>query len=76
VDISEAAVKARSENLSEHVSTLALTNDAELPANQRLDKFYKFVDVSEVDGWSHSLLNGLFSTGHKVWWYSQHRSQR
>ena len=48
MDVSEAAVKARSENLSEHVSTLALTNDAELPANQRLDKFYKFVDVSEM----------------------------
>lgn len=47
VDISEAAVKARSENLSEHISTLALTNDAELPSSQRLDKFFKFVDVRE-----------------------------
>lgn len=50
MDISEAAVKARSENLSEHISTLALTNDAELPPSQRLDKFFKFVDVSQLNG--------------------------
>lgn len=47
MDTSEAAVKARSENLSEHISTLALTNDAELPYSQRIDKFFKFVDVSK-----------------------------
>lgn len=49
VDVSDAAVQARSQNLSEHISTLALTNDAELPASQRLDKFFKFVEVSELE---------------------------
>lgn len=46
MDTSEAAVMARSEDLSEHVSTLALVSDAELTSSQRLDKFFKFVDVS------------------------------
>lgn len=46
VDTSEAAVKARSENLSEHISTLTLTKDIELTPSQRLDKFFKYVDVS------------------------------
>lgn len=49
MDTSEAAVKARSENLSEHISTLALTDDVALTASQRLDKFFKFVDVSKSD---------------------------
>ena len=44
--MSEAAVKARCEDLSEHVSTLTLTNDVELSSSQRLDKFFKYVDVS------------------------------
>ncbi len=45
VDTSEEAVKARTENLSEHISALALSGDAELSSYQRVDKFYKFVDV-------------------------------
>jgi len=49
VDTSEEAVKARTENLSEHISALALSGDAELSSNQRVDKFYKFVDVSALD---------------------------
>ena len=39
-------MKARSENLSEHISTLTLTNDTELSPSQRVDKFFKYVDVS------------------------------
>lgn len=50
MDTSEAAVKARSEDLSEHVSTLTLASDAELSPNQRLDKFFKFVDVRSAWG--------------------------
>ena len=46
MDVSEEAVKARCEDLSEHVSTLTLTNDVELSSSQRLDKFFKYVDVS------------------------------
>lgn len=49
-DTSEAAVKARSENLSEHISALALTNDAEMTSSQRLDKFFKFVDEMKKSG--------------------------
>ena len=45
MDTSEEAVKARTENLSDHISALALSGDAELSSNQRVDKFYKFVDV-------------------------------
>ena len=39
-------MKARTENLSEHISTLALDGDAELSTSQRVDKFFKFVEVS------------------------------
>ena len=39
-------MKARSEDLSEHISTLTLASDAELTTSQRVDKFFKFVDVS------------------------------
>ena len=46
MDTSEAAVKARTENLSEHISNLALDGDADLSSSQRVDKFFKFVDVS------------------------------
>lgn len=45
MDTSEAAVKARSENLSEHISTLTLNESAELTPSQRLDKFFKYVEV-------------------------------
>lgn len=46
VDTSEEAVKARTDNLSEHISTLTLAGDVELSTSQRVDKFFKFVDVS------------------------------
>ena len=45
VDTSEEAVKARMDKLSEQASALALTSDLEKKASERVDLFYKFVEV-------------------------------
>ena len=45
MDTSEEAVKSRMENLSDGVSALALTDDLEKSSSERLDIFYKFVEV-------------------------------
>lgn len=49
VDTSEEAVKARMENLSEQASALALTSDLDKTVSERVDLFFKFVEVRE--GW-------------------------
>lgn len=46
VDTSEEAVKSRMEKLTEGASVLALNNDLEKSSSERLDIFYKFVEVS------------------------------
>ncbi len=47
VDTSEAAMKARMEGLSDQVSALALTSELELASKDRVDLFYKFVEVKQ-----------------------------
>ena len=49
VDTSEEAVKSRMEKLTDGASALALTNDVEKTSSERLDIFYKFVEVSSAD---------------------------
>ena len=49
VDTSEAAVKARMENLTDQATSLALTSDLEKKTNERVDIFYKFVEVSHKE---------------------------
>ena len=66
-------MKARTENLSEHVSALALTVDAELSINQRIDKFFKFVDVSfgvleSSSGFQLHKYHGAIVGHETVWW--------
>lgn len=46
VDTSEQAVKSRMEKLTDGASALALTDDLEKSSSERLDIFYKFVEVS------------------------------
>ncbi len=45
VDTSEAAMKARMEDLSDQASSLALSSELELATKKRVDLFYKFVEV-------------------------------
>ena len=47
VDTSEEAVKARMENLSDQASALALTSDLEKKVSERVDLFFKFVEVRD-----------------------------
>ena len=46
VDVSEEAVKARIEDLSSHISTLTLTSELEKTNLERVDMFYKMIEVS------------------------------
>ena len=45
MDTSEEAMKARMEDLTDQASALALTNELELASKERVDLFYKFVEV-------------------------------
>ena len=45
VDTSEAAVKQRMEDLSSQATNLALTSDLEKSASERVNMFFKFVEV-------------------------------
>lgn len=45
MDTSEAAVKQRMEDLSTQATNLALTSDLEKSASERVDMFFKFVEV-------------------------------
>ena len=47
VDTSEKAVKSRMEKLTDGATALALTDDLEKSSSERLDIFYKFVEVSK-----------------------------
>lgn len=51
VDVSEEAVRARQQaDLSEGVKSLALTDDAEKPEKDRMDLFYKFLQIKMNEG--------------------------
>jgi len=50
VDTSQEAVKARMENLSDQASALALHDDLEKTSGERVNIFYKFVEVREREG--------------------------
>ncbi len=52
MDTSKAAVKARMENLTDTANALALNDDLDKSPQERLDLFFKFV---EVRVWSESL---------------------
>jgi translation initiation factor 5 len=45
VDVSEAAVRARQQDLSDGVKSLAVTEDTEKPEKDRMDIFYKFLEL-------------------------------
>ena len=53
MDTSKAAVKARMEKLTDGAAVLTVVDDLEKSTNERMDMFFKFV---EVRPWSHSLL--------------------
>ncbi len=46
MDTSKEAVKARLEDLTDTANALALNDDLEKTPQERLDLFFKFVDVS------------------------------
>ena len=48
MDTSKAAVKARMENLTDTANALALNDDLEKSPQERLDLFFKFVEVRGV----------------------------
>jgi len=50
VDVSEAAVRARQQDLSDGVKSLALTEDSEKPEKDRVDIFYKFFESKLKNG--------------------------
>lgn len=45
MDTSEAAVKQRMEDLSSQATNLALTSDLEKSVSERVNLFFKFVEV-------------------------------
>ena len=53
MDTSQEAVKARMENLSDQASALALHDDLEKTSGERVNIFYKFVEVRERRGSQH-----------------------
>lgn len=50
VDVSEEAVRARQQELSDGVKSLAVTEDTEKPEKDRLDIFYKFLEAKLLSG--------------------------
>jgi len=50
VDVSEEAVRARQQELSEGVKSLAVTEDTEKSEKDRMDIFYKFFEAKLVGG--------------------------
>ena len=50
VDTSQEAVKARMENLSNQASALTLHDDLEKTSGERVNLFYKFVEVRGIVG--------------------------
>ena len=45
MDTSETAVKDRMKNLTDQASALTITSDLEKTTSERVDLFYKFVEV-------------------------------
>ena len=53
VDTSKEAVKSRMEKLTEGATSLALSDDLEKSSSERLNIFYKFVEVC-VNAWENN----------------------
>ena len=49
-DTSESAVNSRMQGLSNGVASLAMTNDSEKPAKERVNIFFKFVEARKIEG--------------------------
>ena len=62
MDTSEAAVKQRMEDLSTQATNLALTSDLEKSASERVDMFFKFVEVCVYACCCYMLLYSLLSS--------------
>ena len=48
MDTSKEAVKARMEKLTDGAAVLTVVDDLEKPTNERMDMFFKFVEVRQL----------------------------